>query len=304
MSTVLCICTYRRPDGLRKLLLALPTVQGSEDLTIVVADNDAKAEGIAVCNELSNTDYPFDIYTIQVNEPGISEARNAACLKALSLAPEMVAFLDDDEWPETQWLSELRRVQHNCGVDMVGGPTLPVFPDDTPTEILDNPYYGANMNLPDQTRCQLQAGGNLLIKAEVLATLSPNFYHTDFTRSGGEDLAFFEQLHQNGHTMAWATNAIVHEPVPASRLQPGWIRHRVITIHNSRVRVMQMLKPQFRHRLVRGLKTTALGTVALIISAVSWLSPDLAMRARELRWKFQGKLSAHLGRTVTRKESY
>ena len=51
MSTVLCICTFRRPDGLRKLLLALPAVQGSEGLTIVVADNDAKAEGIAVCNE-------------------------------------------------------------------------------------------------------------------------------------------------------------------------------------------------------------------------------------------------------------
>ena len=38
---VLCICTYRRPDGLAKLLNALPALHDSDDMIVVVSDNDA-----------------------------------------------------------------------------------------------------------------------------------------------------------------------------------------------------------------------------------------------------------------------
>ena len=48
-KVVLCICTYRRPDGLRKLLEALPALENAPNLEVVVADNDAGKEGLAVC---------------------------------------------------------------------------------------------------------------------------------------------------------------------------------------------------------------------------------------------------------------
>lgn len=303
MKIVLCICTYRRPAGLKQLLQTLPSVLGTQGLEIIVADNDEAAEGIAVCNNMSS-DYPFKIHPIPAVEPGISAARNAATALALTLKPELVAFLDDDEWPEPQWLEELCRVQRDCNADVVGGPTRPVFPEGINIEILENSYYGADLSLPDASPCQLQAGGNFLIKASVLHHFAPNFFHPSFAHSGGEDLAFFTQLAQHGHPMFWAANAVVHEPVPESRLQDGWLRHRIINIHNSRVRVMQHLKPGFAHSSVRVTKTVALGMVASGLSAGALFVPGLKHRAQMLRWKFHGKLTAHLGQATVRGETY
>jgi glycosyltransferase involved in cell wall biosynthesis len=300
---VLCICTYRRPDGLRNLLEALPQLESASNMEIVVADNDAGQEGLAVCQSIDK-DYRYPVHTVSQLEPGISAARNSATNEALKLAPDFVIFLDDDEWPEPQWLSELLRIQSEYQTDVVGGPTRPVFPEGTAEELLQNPYYGADMYLADGSECQLQAGGNFLVRASVLESIAPIFFRPEFTQSGGEDLAFFTQLAQSGYTMRWAANAIVHEPVPASRLQPGWLKHRVVTIHNSRVRVMQLLQPGFNATLVRCTKTVGLGLVAAALSCFSWISPAIADKAQQLRWKFEGKFSAHLGRVNIRSETY
>jgi len=308
-TIVLCICTYRRPDGLRKLLDSLPELDAgdgqryADQLQIVVADNDAAREGLAVCELLPAT-YPFKLHTVSATEPGISAARNAATSAALALKPDLIAFLDDDEWPEPQWLAELIRIQTRCNADVVGGPTRPVFPANTPQDLLNNPYYGADMGLPDATGCTLQAGGNFLIRADVIEPLAPDFFHPAFAHSGGEDLAFFLQLQQLNRSMFWAANAIVHEPVPEARLHDGWMRSRIVNIHNARVRVMQLLQPELKHSIVRCLKTVVLGIVAGALSAVAWVSPALTEKARLLRWKFSGKLSAHLGRVTVRSETY
>jgi len=300
---VLCICTYRRPDGLQKLLEALPRLEGASNMEIVVVDNDAGGDGLAVCGSLDK-DYPYPVHALSQLEPGISAARNTATTEALKFAPELVAFLDDDEWPEPQWLSELIRVQSHYQVDVVGGPTCPVFPEGTSSDLLDNPYFGADMGLEDGTQCQLQAGGNFLIQANALQSMAPVFFRPEFTQSGGEDLAFFTQLAQKGYSMRWAANAIVHEPVPESRLQPDWLKHRVVTIHNSRVRVMQLLQPGLSATLVRCTKTVGLGVFAAGLSCFSWASPTIADKAQQLRWKFEGKLGAHLGRINIRSETY
>lgn len=300
---ILCICTYRRPDGLRKLLEALPELEGASNMEVIVADNDAAEEGLAVCQSLDQN-YPYPVHALCQLEPGISAARNTATTEALKHAPTLVAFLDDDEWPEPQWLSELIRIQSHYQADVVGGPTRPVFPQGTADELLNNPYFGADMGLADGSNCQLQAGGNFLIRASVLQTMAPVFFRPEFTQSGGEDLAFFTQLAQKGHSMRWAANAIVHEPVPVARLQPDWIKHRVVTIHNSRVRVMQLLQPGLNATLMRCTKTVGLGVFAAALSCLSWASPVIADKAQQLRWKFEGKLGAHLGRVIIRRETY
>lgn len=303
LKIVLCICTYRRPEGLKKLLNSLPALDNIPDLEVVVADNHQEREGIAVCKSLP-AEYPFLIHTVSATEPGISAARNAATAEALRQAPDLVAFLDDDEWPESQWLAELLRIQQRHGADLVGGPTRPVFPSHADMKLRENAYYGADMQLADGAACVLQAGGNFLIKAEVLKPFAPDFFHPAFAHSGGEDLAFFMQLQQHGYSMHWAANAIVHEPVPDSRLDEGWMRRRIITIHNSRVRVMQLLQPGLSHSVVRGLKTCALGAVAVGSSCLAWLSPAHREKAQQLRWKFMGKFTAHMGKMTVRNETY
>ncbi len=303
MKTVICICTYKRPEGIRALLQALTKLDDVEKFDVCVVDNDAAGEGAAVCNNLP-TDFPFTVHASVEPQAGISPARNRVVTKALALSPTYLAFLDDDEEPEPQWLSELLRIQKSTNADVVGGPTLSVFPDGVDEATKLNPYFGADMGMADGAAVQLQAAGNFLIKADVIQTMAPDFFHLAFAKSGGEDLAFFTQLAKRGAKMHWASKAIVHEAVPANRLTQAWMEERVVNIANSRVRVMQMLEPGIVPSTIRGLKTVALGAVAGLSSLLGIALPGKREQARMLRWKFWGKLSAHLRMATTRGEGH
>jgi len=148
VKTVICVCTYKRPDEIRLLLDALTQLNSTNDIEICVVDNDAAGEGAAVCNSLP-ADYPYTVHAMVEPQAGISPARNTVVTHALTLQPVFLAFLDDDERPEPQWLSELLRVQHETGADVVGGPTLSEFPENIPDEVKNNPYFGADLGCSD-----------------------------------------------------------------------------------------------------------------------------------------------------------
>lgn len=308
MHTAIAICTYQRPSGLNRLLdaiaqLALPDGVGDQEIAVVVVDNHESAEGLAVCEQRA-PDYRFALRATCQPGNGISEARNASVAMALSINPTYVGFLDDDEWPETVWLSELVKVLEQAKADVVGGPTRSVFPNDAPPELLNNPYFGADMNLTDGAACELQAAGNFLIRSTTLTETAPVCFHPDFAHSGGEDLAFFTKLAQQGAKMVWAQAAVVHEEVPRNRLSHDWLRTRVIGVANSRVRVMQMMKPGPKPSFVRGAKTLALAGQASLYTVLGMASPKLAHEAEQLRWKFLGKFTAHFNRKTTRPEGH
>ena len=61
-------------------------------------------------------------------ERGIAQVRNALVAAALAEpATRFVAMLDDDEWPEQNWLTQLLRTQKETGADVVRGAVLRVF---------------------------------------------------------------------------------------------------------------------------------------------------------------------------------
>ena len=216
MKIAICICTFRRPEGLRNALEHVAKLSFDGELTVVVADNDAAGEGLGVCKQLA-ADFRWPILSTAVSDSGISYSRNAAATLALTVNPDFVAFLDDDDWPEPEWLTELLRVQEQQDADAVGGPTLSVFPENTPESAKQNQYFGADLGLPDGSACQLEAAGNFLIRTSALKQLGPEFFHPAFAQSGGEDLAFFMSLKKHNAKMHWATNAVMNESVRAGR---------------------------------------------------------------------------------------
>jgi len=301
ITLAICICTFRRPEGLRNALKHVSKLDFDGELHVVVADNDAAGEGLTVCEDLQ-ADYRWPLLSTAVSDSGISYSRNAAATLALTRKPDFIAFLDDDEWPNPDWLQELLRVQHEHDADAVGGPTLSVFPEGTPEDIRNNPYYGADLGKSDGSACQLEAAGNFLIRADKLQPLGPEFFHPDFAKSGGEDLAFFMKLKDSGARMHWSAKAVMNESVPPDRLSMEWMKHRVIIIANSRVRVLRMLQPGLLASLERCAKTCALFAQATLMSLLGLFNKPLAEKAQILRWKFRGKLSAHLQVNISRAE--
>ena len=81
----ICICTFRRPQELRKLLESLQSLDTKQDVRVFVADNDPQsAEGLRVCQSQDAPGFRWPLKAFLAREPGISSARNAVIEAALA----------------------------------------------------------------------------------------------------------------------------------------------------------------------------------------------------------------------------
>src|SRR5690606_359612 len=111
-AVALCIVTCRRPDGLRRLLLALNSLKFREwcrpNIRVIVVDNDPESRSIELCRSLA-PDLRWPVTATTEPRRGIPFARNTA-LKVAGTDVDFVAFVDDDEVPDPHWLDELLHV--------------------------------------------------------------------------------------------------------------------------------------------------------------------------------------------------
>ena len=104
-----CVCTFQRPDLLKRLLVELDKQEsgGLFTFSAVVADNDAAGSARATIQGLKLS-FPVK-YCIEERR-GIAFARNRVIENAEG---DFLAFIDDDEFPVPTWLLTLFNVLHN-----------------------------------------------------------------------------------------------------------------------------------------------------------------------------------------------
>jgi glycosyltransferase involved in cell wall biosynthesis len=225
-SVCLCVPTFRRPDGLRKLLVDVERLAYAGALDIIVVDNDAEGRaGAAVVDDMART-FRFPLTCIVEPRRGQTYAYNRAFQAACRAmpAPDYVAVLDDDEYPEPNWLGELIRVAQHCSTDIVGGPVFPVF-DDPDHWLAKSGLYAPVRNATGRV-AMIYGAGNMLIKRGVLEQyLDEPFLHA-FAFTGGSDYDFFWRCRNDGRSFAWADDATVHETTPRSRVTVGYLLRR------------------------------------------------------------------------------
>ncbi len=216
-----CISTYRRPAGLRRLLSCLAT-QAFNDvprptLRVIVADNEGSPENWQICNEFEQLTFE-SLDCVREQRQGIAHARNA-CLDNLPDGTHFVAMIDDDESPDPEWLNHLLLAQSRSGADVIVGPTLPAFEADTAPWVRETGYFAKPQN-PDSFH-DLQADPpaatcNVLINAEIFSSLGLRF-DPELALSGGEDKLLFQDIKLRGYAFVWAARARVTEWVPTDR---------------------------------------------------------------------------------------
>jgi glycosyltransferase involved in cell wall biosynthesis len=220
-AVAVCICTFRRPAGLRRLLAGLAS-QTFNDIphpviTVIVADNEGSLENRRICSEFQESASVPLIY-VPERRQGISYARNA-CIDNLPEGTHFVAMVDDDESPDPEWLNHLLLAQSSSGADVVVGPTLPQFEANTATWIQETGYFAKPQN-PDSFE-DLQADPpaatcNALINSEIFSRLGLRFDPL-LALSGGEDKLLFQDIKMRGFKFVWATRASVTEWIPRDR---------------------------------------------------------------------------------------
>lgn len=279
----ICICTYKRPDMLQRLLEQLRTqrTEGRISFGVVVVDNDRAKSAEATTTAFAQTvGFPVSYQ----NEPrqNIALARNKGVENATG---EFIAFIDDDEFPNDDWLLTLVTACDHYKVAAVLAPVRPHFDSPPPRWIIkgkfcERPEPPTGTPMP-WGQCRT---GNVLFRRDVLPLLEIPFKEEFGT--GGEDKDFFKRLGEKGCTFVWCNEAPVYETVPPSR----WTRSYMLS------RAMLRGRNVLRHPKER-VKLLAVSAVA--VPAYSLVLPFTLLAGQHVFMKYGIKFCDHLGRILT-----
>ena len=294
-SVLIGIPSFRRPDGLGKLLdsLAQQTNVDQQSITVFVADNDPQLRDASrICSVIA-PHFRWALRSAVVEEPGVAAARNRILAEARRCGQDLIAMLDDDQIATPGWLSQLLSMQQMTGADAVGGPVSYRFPVQPSRAVRRWGYF--NPRPQDAGPVSLLSGaGNVLLTCAGLKRLHWPHFDVRFGTSGGEDAEFFMRLAAKGFRFAWAPKAIVHEEVAADRLSGKALISRAYRTGNNEVRICSVNnKPNTI--------TMMIGKAAALLIAAPLLAPLLLSPYRLWllsKWASSiGRMAAILGRT-------
>lgn len=266
----ICTVTYLRPEGLERLLRAIEALQipSRVRLSLIVVDNDPEGSGRAVVDDRRpHLGFPVT-YEIE-SERGVAAVRNRALQLALADGADWIAWMDDDEMPEPQWLTSILQVQAATDADVVLGPNEPAFEPGsvdwvTTSGLLHNERFTTGESFP---YFHTRTSGVLLRASQV----PPEGFDAAHGLTGGEDRVFFTRMHRAGAKFVYDNDAVMHEFVPASRARPSWLLRRWYRIGVTRSMTLLTLDapgPLRRLRRVAGGLLAALVAVGQTILSI------------------------------------
>jgi len=285
-SVALCIPTFRRPGGLRKLLDHVGELTYRGPLSVVVVENDASGRAGAEVVERMSAAFPFPLAVIIEPRRGQTYAYNRGFVSACRAvpSPDYVAVLDDDEYPDRAWLTEMIKAAIDTDADIVGGPVLPVFDDPhhwlATSGIYEPPRYKTG-------RIEMIYGaGSMLIRREVLERYLDEPFSAAFAFTGGSDLEFFTRCRRDGRTFAWSDSALVFETTPAARTTVAWLLRRNFRKGSEITRIERSFNRDLRalvRRWCRGGALVGAGLLALPLAALRGRSAVMSSLNRVAR---------------------
>lgn len=225
MRVALCAATFRRPEGLRRLLVAVAELQRPEQvaLQVVIVDNSPEAAARTQVAAAAET-MPWPLHYLSETRRGITYARNAALDKAAALGCDFVAFIDDDEVPAPRWLAALLAAQRRSGASAILGVVQPLLPPQAPQWLVAGRFF-EGPPFADGAELQDAHTANVLVDLRRLRALGLAFDHR-FALTGGEDTMLFRDLLDAGGRIVYAADAVVYETVPSSRACLPWLLRR------------------------------------------------------------------------------
>ncbi len=221
-DTLCCVavCTAKRPVMFRACLESLinQAVPPGWKAEIIVVDNDAEPRSEPIVGDMAARS-PFPLAYVHEPKQGIPFARNSAIEASLRSGAEWIAFIDDDEVADNNWLQALMEVASTTKADILHGRTLYNYP----------PLCKKWM--PEKKRSRRKTGDQLVCASTnnvMFRTRLVNSTHfglrfdTGKALTGGSDTAFFYKAADNGARIIYVAHAVVTENVPEERCTYKW----------------------------------------------------------------------------------
>lgn len=219
-SVVIACCTYKRPEKLNRLLKSLCNINFPYVPTkILIVDNDKEQSAKNIVEKFQDI---LNIQYVVEEEKGLSNVRNRAIKEAKQLNATHLAFIDDDEIADVNWLvNHIEFYEKFDGIYISSGPTYKKFENNKPDYIVNNRIFKVSSRKILGTLKKTCASGN------VFFPLNHEIYFSkDFNFSGGEDTDFFSRMNNAGFKIGWNINAVNYEIVSDERANLKWILKR------------------------------------------------------------------------------
>ena len=175
-SLCVCIITYQRPEGLRRLLDALvPQIKKRPERSVVVVNDGSHDEKYSVVTEKFSSYVSY--HPLEQNS-GIVRARNESVRQTDS---DFVVFIDDDCLPPPFWLDWLAaQLKAYPELDVIAGITRPLLPDNPTFFARVQAHFGFYPN-PDRIQDQIRfVTANLAIRRKLFWELGGFRHHENF----------------------------------------------------------------------------------------------------------------------------
>lgn len=206
-----------RPKMLGHCLNQLSNIRlpDSYRVILIVVDNDEKESARAIF-EASPVGRHLECHYVVEPERGLSQVRNRCLKEAIARGTEWLAFMDDDEFPDRDWLATLLAAQARFQAKIVQAPVIQVPWEDLAH--FDLSQARPKSNHPSGTPVTHVNAGNVLFHLAEVKRYDLRF-DPYFQFIAGEDHDFFDRLveHQ-GQRAIWCAEALAYEAVVADRL--------------------------------------------------------------------------------------
>ncbi|GLU28040.1 glycosyltransferase [Brucella sp. NBRC 12950] len=233
MGRRICISvvTRDRPKMLANLFASFSElIHPSSDIVsfLIVENNDQRSLDDVIDTfrrDVSGTEVAY----FHEGTPGISAVRNAALNYAADKGYDFLVFVDDDEWVAEDWLVKLLAERDRLDLDIIGSPVRPVPFEPNLTLMQKVVWSGLKQSsLKSEQKCKSRSnsGQGHTIKIATGSWMGRLSFFREtglsfdqrYNLSGGEDWHLWAKAKSLGAKTGWASDAIVYEAVPTTRL--------------------------------------------------------------------------------------
>ena len=247
-NIVIAIPTYKRPKMLSELIISISECRINraliDDVRIIVVDNDIDKSAQEIINRLIvEFQEKFKIHYYNYPMKGLVNVRNELLKRSLSLRPDFIVFIDDDEFVSQDWLNELVKSIIINHTDAARGPVIAKLPSKN--------FKSSTLNLferethKESVPLQTWTTGNLILRRTSLEKYNV-WFDIRFNSVGSEDTYFGTQMAKKGAKIIWSSKAIVYETIPEKRTEINWFIKRRFRGASMFTYILKLEKSNFK----------------------------------------------------------
>lgn len=211
---IIACCTNKKPKKLRRLLKSLTKLNFPNIKTeVMVVDNDPNGSAESVCKKFFDK---LNIkYIIEYNQ-GLNNLRNRALDEAIYLNATHIAFIDDDEIADKNWLINLVNFYNkHKNTFICSGSVVKQFDKEYPEYITQSKVFDEKISINFDGKKRFFSCSNIFLPLNIIEESNTYFSQNN--------IKFFKRLNRRGYKLSYNPGAVCYRIIDGERANLSWI---------------------------------------------------------------------------------